>query len=130
VIAGEGPQRAALVQAINELGVGSVVHLVGYIEVADALIKEAAVLVMSSREEGLGSVVLHALSLGTPVVATRAGGLPEVVPEPWLVDVGDARALGARVVTAITQRPQVPLPHRHTLGALVTDVVATYRGLT
>jgi glycosyltransferase involved in cell wall biosynthesis len=130
VIAGEGPERATLVRAINELGVGSVVHLVGYIEVADALIKEAAVLVMSSREEGLGSVVLHALSLGTPVVATRAGGLPEVVPEPWLVDVGDARALGARVVTAITQRPSVLLPHRHTLGAMVTDVVATYGGLT
>lgn len=129
VVAGAGPERAALLRAINELALGSVVHLVGYIEEADALIKEAAVLVMSSREEGLGSVVLHALSLGTPIVATRAGGLPEVVSEPWLVAVGDAQALGARVVTAITQRPRVSLPERHVLGSMVTDVVATYRSL-
>jgi glycosyltransferase involved in cell wall biosynthesis len=129
VIAGEGPNRARLERRINELQLGSTVRLLGYIEEADALIKASDVLVMSSREEGLGSVVLHALALGVPVVATRAGGLPEVVPAAWLVDVGDAGALGARVVTAITRRPSVTLPHRHTLGATVTQIVATYRGL-
>lgn len=130
VIAGAGPERAALERAITELNVGSRVHLVGYIEEADALINEATVLVMSSREEGLGSVVLHALALGKPVVATRAGGLPELVAPEWLVDVGDAAALGARVVIACAERPRTALPERHSAAAMVAAVVATYEALT
>ena len=130
VIAGEGAERSALERMINELGLHTRARLVGYIEEANALINACDVLAMSSREEGLGSVVLHALALGKPVVATRAGGLPEIVPAPWVVDVGDAAALGDRVVTAITQKPRMSLPERHTLQAMVTDVVATYRALT
>jgi glycosyltransferase involved in cell wall biosynthesis len=129
VIAGEGPKRPALERAIKDLGLASHVHLVGYIEEVDALINEADVLVMSSREEGLGSVVLHALALGKPVVATRAGGLPELVGPRWLADVGDARGLAARVVTAITQRPRTVLPERHTVDAMAAAVVATYEAL-
>lgn len=130
VIAGDGPRRAALQRQINELQLASHVHLLGYIEEADALIREANVLVMSSREEGLGSVVLQALALGTPVVATRAGGLGEVVAPEWLVDVGDAAALGARVTAALRHPPAVALPERFTIGAVTSAVVATYRTLT
>lgn len=129
-IAGEGPRRAALEHAIAQLGLASRVHLLGYIDAADALIREANVLVMSSREEGLGSVVLQALALGTPVVATRAGGLAEIVAAPWLVDVGDAAALGARVVAAVAERPAVSLPERYTARAVADAVVATYRAVT
>lgn len=129
-IAGEGPRRPALERQINELDLASRVHLLGYIEEADALIREANVLVMSSREEGLGSVVLQALALGTPVVATRAGGLAEVVPSGWLVDVGDAAALGARVAAALDRPPAVALPERFTIRAVTDAVVAAYRALT
>jgi glycosyltransferase involved in cell wall biosynthesis len=129
-IAGEGPRRPALERQINELDLASRVHLLGYIEEADALIREANVLVMSSREEGLGSVVLQALALGTPVVATRAGGLAEVVPSEWLVDVGDAAALGARVAAAVDHPPAVALPERFTIRAVTDTVVAAYRALT
>jgi glycosyltransferase involved in cell wall biosynthesis len=129
-IAGDGPRRAALERQINELGVTANVHLLGYIEEADALIREANVLVMSSREEGLGSVVLQALALGTPVVATRAGGLAEIVPPEWLVPVGDAAALSARVAFALEHPPAVALPERFTTRAVADAVVATYRALT
>src|SRR2546422_10868517 len=80
VTAGAGPDRRALTAEIARLGVADRVHLVGYIAEADSLIGEADVFVMSSKDEGLGSVVLHALALGKPVVATRGGGLPEIVP--------------------------------------------------
>lgn len=129
-IAGDGPRRAPLERMISELGLAAHVHLLGYIEEADALIKEADVLVMSSREEGLGSVVLHALALGTPVVATRAGGLVEVVPPDWLVDVADAPGLAARVAAALDHPPTVSLPDRYTMRAVADAVVATYLALT
>lgn len=129
-IAGDGPRRSQLERLINELGVASCVHLLGYIEGADALIREASVLVMSSREEGLGSVVLQALALGTPIVATRAGGLPEIVAPDWLVPVGDAPALAARVAAALDYPPTVRLPERYTMRAVADAVVATYVALT
>ena len=78
VIAGSGPRRGALQRLINDLDLASRVHLTGYIEEADALIREGNVFVMSSREEGLGSVVLQALALGsaaTSVTLRSAAGI-------------------------------------------------------
>src|SRR5207245_7570647 len=131
VIAGEGELRGALEAALARLGIGDRVHLLGYVPQADALIAEADVLVMSSKEEGLGSVVLHALALGKPVVATRAGGLPEIVPEPWLVPVGDAGALAATVVQALAHPSPspFPLPPQFTAAAMAHGVLAVYRSL-
>jgi glycosyltransferase involved in cell wall biosynthesis len=129
VIAGTGEERRRLEALIGALDLADRVHLVGQIEQADALIGASDVLVMSSREEGLGSVVLHALALGKPVVATRAGGLPEIVPEQWLVPVGDADALSAKVVQALAHPSPLPLPRQFTVGAMARGVLAVYRSL-
>ena len=126
VIAGDGPLRGALQAEIASAGVGDIVHLVGYVDPVDALIREARVLVMSSKEEGLGSVVLHALALGTPVVATRAGGLPEVVSAECLVPVGDADALAARTLEALAHPPVVTLADRFTAKSMADSVLAQY----
>ena len=127
VIAGDGPLRGGLREEIANLGVGDIVHLVGYVEPVDALIREAKVFVMSSKEEGLGSVVLHALALGTPVVATAAGGLPEVVPATWLAPVGDAKALAERVLLALEHPEPLALPARFTAKSMADGVLAQYR---
>jgi len=129
VIAGTGEERRKLEAQIGALDLADRVHLVGQIEQADALIGESDVLVMSSREEGLGSVVLHALALGKPVVATRAGGLPEMVPEEWLVPVGNADALARQVLRALDHPASVPLPRQFTASAMARGVLAVYRSL-
>jgi glycosyltransferase involved in cell wall biosynthesis len=96
----------------------------------NALIAEARVFVMSSKEEGMGSVVLHALALGRPVVATAGGGLAEIVPPRWLVPVGDAQALGQRVAeAAAAPSSPVPYPEALTAGAMADAVLALYRPL-
>ncbi len=62
------------------------------------LFQEASVFALSSWEEGLPNVVLEAMVAGLPVVATRVGGLPEVVRPGrtgWLVPPGDVPALAA-----------------------------------
>jgi glycosyltransferase involved in cell wall biosynthesis len=129
VIAGEGDEGPSLRAQIGALGLSDRVHLLGHVEQADALIRESDVLVMSSRDEGLGSVVLHALALGTPVVATRAGGLPEIVPADRLVPVGDADALARMVVRALDDPSPLPLPPQYTAPAMARGVLAVYRSL-
>jgi glycosyltransferase involved in cell wall biosynthesis len=96
VIAGEGPQRDALGAEIRRLEVEDRVHLVGWIDRIEALIAEANVFVMSSKTEGLGSVILTALALDRPVVATAAGGIPEILPPEVLVPPGAADAPGPK----------------------------------
>lgn len=129
VIAGSGPGRPALEREIGRLGIGERVHLLGHSERPDALISEGDVLVMSSRDEGLGSVVLHALALGKPVVATAAGGLPEVVPPDRVVAVGDAEGLARAVVRAVEHPSPFPLPPQFTASAMAAGVLAAYRSL-
>ena len=128
-IAGEGDLRKSLTAEIARLGLADRVHLLGYVDRADALIREADVFVMSSKEEGLGSVILNALALGTPVVATSAGGIPEILPGAALVPVGDATALAGKVVRALDRPSPVPLPPRFTARAMAQGVLAVYRSL-
>jgi glycosyltransferase involved in cell wall biosynthesis len=129
VIAGEGELRGSLAAEIASLGLAGRVHLLGYVEAADALIREADVFVMSSKEEGLGSVILNALALGKPVVATAAGGIPEILPPEALVPVGDAEALAGKVIAALDHPSPFPLPPRFTARAMAQGVLALYRSL-
>jgi glycosyltransferase involved in cell wall biosynthesis len=81
VIFGEGDLRDPLTRQIKELGLEKHVVLAGFREDVLALTKSADLFVMSSVTEGLGSAVLDAMAMGLPVVATRAGGIPEAVED-------------------------------------------------
>ena len=129
VVAGEGDLRASLTAEIARLELGDRVHLVGHIEAVDALIAQGDVFVMSSKDEGLGSVILNALALGRPVVATAGGGIPEILPPDALVPVGDADALARKVVAAVAQPSPIPLPPQFTARAMAQGVLAVYRSL-
>jgi glycosyltransferase involved in cell wall biosynthesis len=81
VIVGDGPERAALSRLTNELRVNGRVRFTGQVphsEISD-LLTHCHLFVLASTYEGLPHAVLEALSVGLPVVATRAGGTPEVV---------------------------------------------------
>jgi glycosyltransferase involved in cell wall biosynthesis len=100
VIAGEGPERAVLTALIAALGLESRVHLLGFRHDVPGLLRGAAVAVMCSHLEGLGSAVLDAMVCGVPLVATRAGGLPELVEDGvsgLLVPVRDPDALAGAI---------------------------------
>jgi L-malate glycosyltransferase len=79
VIAGEGPLRPMLEARIRELGLDHAVYLLGHRTDVPRLTRMADVYVSSSNSEGLGTSVLEALVCGTPVAATAAGGVPEMV---------------------------------------------------
>jgi L-malate glycosyltransferase len=105
VVAGEGSERTALERLRAELGVAQRVHLIGHLEEPAGLVADADCFVMSSREEGLGTSVLDAMALGTPVASTTAGGLPEMLQDGAgvLAPPGDPEALADAVARLLTE---------------------------
>ncbi len=79
VIAGEGPLRGLLERRIAEAGLTDRFHLIGQLHDPHTVLAGADVFVLSSTSEGLGSSILAAMALGVPVVATRVGGIPELL---------------------------------------------------
>ncbi|BAS27135.1 glycosyl transferase family 1 [Limnochorda pilosa] len=103
VIAGEGPHRAALEERAGRLGVAPHVYFKGFAAdpVRNRLLHVADVAVFPSTYEPFGIVALEAMGAGLPVVASRCGGLPEVVEHGetgLLVPAGDPAALADALV--------------------------------
>ena len=79
MIVGTGPEEASLRAAASALGLDADALFVGGCEDVDALLERLDLLVIPSLREGFSLIALEAMRAGCPVVATTAGGLPEVV---------------------------------------------------
>jgi glycosyltransferase involved in cell wall biosynthesis len=115
LIVGDGPDRAAVEAEIRRLGLDGRVRLVGERDDVPKLLADSDVFVLSSRSEGLPVSVLEAMAAELPVVASRVGGLAELVVDGEtgiLVPPGDAPALAAALGRLIEGRDQ-----RRRLGA-------------
>jgi glycosyltransferase involved in cell wall biosynthesis len=105
VVAGDGPERPRL-QAMAAM-VGAPVQFVGAVRCPQAVLAAADVMVVASDTEGQPAVVIEAGLSGLPVVATRVGGLAEVVDHGrtgFLVDAGDKAGLAAAIDRALARR--------------------------
>ena len=80
-VVGEGALRAELEALARELGIAARVVFTGFRSDALDLLRAFDVFVMSSYLEGLGTSIMDAQALGVPVVATRTGGIPELVED-------------------------------------------------
>lgn len=95
-IAGEGPLRSEIEEQIVRYGLHENVKLFGHREDIPRLLASLDVFIMSSVSEGLGTSVLDALATGLPIVATAAGGIPEMIHDGdtgILVPTRDPQAL-------------------------------------
>jgi len=96
VVAGDGPERARLEQLVRARGLDDRVEFAGWVEGAWTDRWCPRLVAVPSRFEGMPLVILEAMQAGIPVVATRVGGVPEVVIDGstgLLVDPGDPAAL-------------------------------------
>ena len=101
VIAGEGELRPALERQIKEHHLEKHVLLAGFRPDVLSVHKAFDIFVMSSVTEGLGTSLLDAMACGKPIVATTAGGIPEVVVDGetgFLVPPRDHEAMAAAIV--------------------------------
>lgn len=76
---GEGTERSALQALIDELGLGKCCRLEGHHPQPASVLMDAQFAVLPSHTEGMPNAVLEAMAAGLPVVATRVGGVPELV---------------------------------------------------
>lgn len=79
VLVGEGPCRASLEELAERLGVSGRLTFVGQSNRARERMASFNLMCHPSREEGMGQVLVEAMLAGVPVVATTAGGIPDVV---------------------------------------------------
>lgn len=81
VIVGDGPLRGDLEELARELGISDRVKFLGFRSDALSIVAGLDVFVLSSTRETFGMTLAEAMSLGVPVVASRTGGIPEVVDD-------------------------------------------------
>ena len=105
VMVGDGPDRGLAQDEARALGVADRVQFLGRIESVAALLSSADLFLLPSDNESFGLSALEALSCGVPVVASLAGGIPEVVLEGVtgaLRPVGDIDAMAAAAISILS----------------------------
>ncbi|QCF26294.1 glycosyltransferase [Hydrocarboniclastica marina] len=92
LIVGEGNQRLILEGLVESLGIEECVLMPGFTDTIPSLLRCAAVLAMPSRTEGLPVTLLEAMSIGTPIVASAVGAIPQTL----------SQGKGGRVIEEVT----------------------------
>lgn len=109
VILGEGEQREELERLVTDLGLKPYVSLPGFVKNPYAFMARSAVFVLSSRWEGFPNVLVEAMAVGVPVVATDCMAGPAEILENGrygqLVPVGDVDAMAAAIIRELDLGP-------------------------
>ena len=105
IILGEGELRPQLTALIQQLGIGDAVALPGFVKNPYPYLKAASAFVLSSRWEGLPTVLIEAMACGCPVIATDCPSGPREILERErygiLIPVGDVSALAEAMIRVL-----------------------------
>lgn len=113
LIIGDGPSAAALRERADRPDLAGRVHFLGRRDDVPLLLRGLDVFTLPSLNEGISNTILEAMACGLPVVATRAGGNPELIEDAVtgrLVPVGDPSAL-AQALDAYAGDPHLRALH-------------------
>ncbi|MCS7071197.1 MAG: glycosyltransferase family 4 protein, partial [Anaerolinea sp.] len=105
---GDDPLFPNMRKLADELKISSYIRWIGYVDEVDkpALYRMASVFVFPSRAEGFGLMLLEAMQSGTPVVANNIPVFDEIAGDAaYLVEDGDARAMGGAILSLLLQDP-------------------------
>lgn len=137
LIVGDGSRQSQLMQEAETLGLGDAVIFAGWQRDMPPIYSDLDVLVLSSWNEGTPVPIIEALAAGCPVVATRVGGVPDLLDGGKLgslVASDDSRSLVKAVIDTLeappdTSHAQSTMLNRYGIDRLVKDVDSLYRGL-
>lgn len=139
IMVGDGPDRPRAAQHAGELGVGEDVVFLGKHQSTEELLSCADLFLLPSQTESFGLVALEAMSCGTPVVASNAGGIPEVVTDGedgFLFEIGDVDGMaeaGVRLLTdddlhgRVSEAARASAVRRYSKDAVVPLYEAMYQ---
>jgi len=142
MIVGEGPLEDELKQRVRQLELTNSVTFTGFRADIPEVTSAVDVAVLPSEFEGMGRVVLEAMAAGKPVVASRVGGIPDLVRDGvngLLVPPNDVAALAAalrKVLTDGALREQLSegaadsLDRKYSSSAMIEQIHAFYNALT
>lgn len=139
VVAGDGPERAALEAHAGRLGIASSVHFLGARADMARVYRLFDCLVLPSLSEGMPLVVLEAMARALPVLASSVGDVPRLLANSTygrLVSPGDPQALQAGMQAALAepglrdQRARSYVLHRHSPTAMADHYLDIYQSLT
>ena len=116
LIAGEGAQRAELEALQKQLQLGENVRFLGARDDPEALLSASDLLVHSSLWEGLPTVIMESMIIGTPVVATDLPAGRQLIgnnQRGWLARANDPEALAQTILTALASSPSTRAERAH-----------------
>ena len=139
VIVGDGPQLPVLQEQARNLQLEDRLHFMGRRNDVPLLLPQLSLFMFTSRMEGLGTSVLDAFACELPVVATAAGGIPEIVRNEetgLLAPVGDAASLATAAIrilsnpslaTQLTKKAQSLLLQTFTKENMAAETLKVYQ---
>jgi glycosyltransferase involved in cell wall biosynthesis len=141
VIVGDGVLRPAMQQHAHELGIADRVIFTGWRRDLPRVYADTDILVVSSNNEGTPVAAIEAMAAGRPVVATRVGGLPDLIAEGetgLLIPPKDPHGLATAILCLLQdpetawrmgQAGQAKVRERFSLQRLLTDMEQCYHQL-
>jgi glycosyltransferase involved in cell wall biosynthesis len=140
VVLGDGELRAGLERLAGELGIAAAVDFLGYREDVVPHLADADIAVLTSANEGTPVALIEAGAAGRPLVATRVGGVSDVVAPGTgrLAASGDEEGIAAALVELAADRAlrlemgaraRARISHRYGADRLLADVDRLYQGL-
>lgn len=141
VIVGDGPELSSLKDAVNRLGIDRETVFTGFSETPAEYLGFMDVFLLSSDTEGTSMTLLEAMSLGLPVVATAAGGTPEIVTDGvtgFVTPTGDATSFAIAIENILSDRERASelgrqgyqrFLERFSASAMTTKYLEVYRSV-
>jgi N-acetyl-alpha-D-glucosaminyl L-malate synthase BshA len=140
-LVGDGPDRPGAEKFAREAGIAHRVEFLGNVTPVEGVLGAGDIFLLPSNEESFGLAALEAMACGVPVIASNAGGLPELIAQGsggFTFPIGDTAAMAAQAVALLTNPAELmrqrSLAHRRAVehfstGPVVDRYEALYRRL-
>jgi len=141
LLVGDGPRKEILEKLVQDLGISQHVIFTGFVKDIPEIYSFSDMAVLSSWSEGLPQSLMQAMAAGVPVVATRVGGVPEVVIHEktgLLVESGDHEGLAKGIIRILSdpgvsaefaENAKKHVMEYHSVKHMVDKIEGLYKGL-